>query len=95
MHYCHLLALEFDLRNARETLEFGPGPERRKGRSAGRVRRTPFLPMRRPCRAYAARRKPRSRKELVTTKTELKAIAPAAMMGLKSPNAAMGMPSVL
>lgn len=40
-------------------------------------------------------RYPRNRKEFVTTKTLLKAIAPAAMMGLSSPRAAKGMPMIL
>ena len=39
--------------------------------------------------------KPLSRKELVTTKMLLKAIAPAAMMGLSMPAAARGMPMML
>lgn len=38
---------------------------------------------------------PRNLRELVTTKMELKAMAPAAIMGLRSPVAAMGIPAVL
>lgn len=50
-----------------------------------------------PCR-YAVDTgalKRRSRSELVTTKTELKAIAPAANIGFSRPTAAIGMPIVL
>ena len=37
----------------------------------------------------------RNLKELVTTKIELKDMAPAAIMGLSKPRAAMGIPAVL
>ncbi len=45
--------------------------------------------------SYYSSLKPRSRKELVTTKILLKAMAPAAMMGLSMPAAANGMPMML